>query len=793
MACPSAGGATLLAAPSYAELPPLAEVQNRPAGAFMTESDPQLPAETPSAGRNRLVLVVYTVSIFVSALLLFSVQPLFTKMVLPRLGGSPAVWSVAMVFFQSLLLAGYVYAHLLMRINSRVIPIVVHLVLLVAAFVTLPLAISASWGDPPTGGYALWLLGLFVASIGLPFFALAANNPLLQAWFVRTGHPDGADPYFLYASSNIGSFLALLSYPLALEPLFSLRTQNLIWTGGYGLLIVLIAACGFLLWRAPASAVMHNAAAESHAPPPSFALRARWIFLAAVPSGLLIAVTAHISTDVAAAPLLWVLPLSLYLLTWVLVFQQRPWLPHKWVLWAQPAAIAGVIVLLAFGGEQNLLLTVGGHQLCFFVIAMACHGELARTRPPAKYLTGFYVALSFGGMIGGLFAGLIAPNLFSWVAEYPILIVLATLCRPPAGERLPVLSRLIWPLVVALALLLIVPSQIRGETFDWLEEHRVYVAGSVAVFGMLLALGLNSARLKLAAVAALALVLVRVYPAEEGRVDTVRSFFGVHKILTTPTGQYHVLLHGTTIHGAEKFQNDDGTPVQGRPEPITYYHKDGGIGQAVTAMRERKGAPLRVAAIGLGSGTLACVELPGETWKFFEIDQSMVDTARDPKYFTYVQQCRPDLKPVIGDARLTFAREPDGVYDLIIVDAYSSDAIPIHLATQEAMKIYKDKLAPHGAVLMHVSNRHLELASVVVGIADANGMNSWVYNEDSGRDSEYIFATNVVVSAREEEDVGDLASSDKWEETNPTANQRVWTDDYCNVLGAVYRRLRDGE
>jgi len=753
----------------------------------------ELPHDQPSVSRNRLVLLTYTAAIFVSALLLFSVQPLFTKMVLPRLGGSPAVWSVAMVFFQSLLLAGYVYAHLLMRIKSRVIPIVVHLVLLIIAFSTLPLAIAARWGEPPTSGYAIWLLGLFTASIGLPFFALAANNPLLQAWFVRTGHPDGADPYFLYASSNIGSFLALLSYPLALEPLFSLRTQNLIWTGGCGLLIVLIAACGYLLWRAPASSIVHNAAVESDAPPPSFAARARWIFLAAVPSGLLIAVTAHISTDVAAAPLLWVLPLSLYLLTWVLVFQQRPWLPHKWVLWAQPAAIAGVIVLLAIGGEQNLLLTLGGHQVCFFVIAMACHGELARTRPPAKYLTGFYVALSFGGMIGGLFAGLIAPNVFSWIAEYPILIVLAALCRPIQDERWPRLSRLIWPLAFVLALVLLVPSQMKGETFDWFEEHRVYVAGGVAAFAMLLALALNTARLKLAALATLALALIRVYPADEGRVDTVRSFFGVHKIVTTPHGQYHVLLHGTTIHGAQKFQNDDGKPVEGRPEPISYYQKDGGIGQAVAAIRERKGGPLRAAAIGLGSGTLACVGQPGEDWKFFEIDQSMVDTARDPKYFTYVQKCEPDMKPVMGDARLTFAREPDGVYDLIVVDAYSSDAIPIHLATEEAMAIYKSKLAPHGAVLMHVSNRHLELASVVVGIADANDMKSWVYNEDSGRDGEYIFATNVVVSARDEADVGSLASSDKWEETDPTENQRVWTDDYCNVLGAVYRRLRDGE
>jgi hypothetical protein len=758
----------------------------------MPSPDISAVTDTVSARRNRLLLVVYTAAIFVSALLLFSVQPLFTKMVLPRLGGSPAVWSVAMVFFQSLLLGGYAYAHFLMQIRNRMIPVAIHLVLLVIALLTLPLSIAGGWGEPPNSGYAVWLLGLFAVSIGLPFFALAANNPLLQAWFVRTGHPNGPDPYFLYASSNIGSFLALLSYPVLLEPLFTLRTQNLIWTGGYALLILLIASCGVLLLRSPMSAAVDVLAEHTDTPPPPWILRARWIFLAAVPSGLLIAVTAHISTDVAAAPLLWVLPLSLYLLTWVLVFQSRPLLPHQWMLRLQPLAIAGVIVLLAIGGEQNLLLTLGGHQLCFFIIAMACHGELARTRPAAKYLTGFYVALSFGGMLGGLFAGLIAPFAFSWIAEYPILLALAALCRPPGGdERLPRWSGWYWPFLAVLAVVLIPPTG--GSIMAGIAEYRVWVIGAVGVLSALLALGLNASRWKIFATVAVALLLLRAYPSDDGRVETVRSFFGVHKIVVTPHGQYHVLMHGTTIHGAQKFQNDDGTPVTGRPEPITYYHKDGGIGLAITAIRARKGAPLRVAVIGLGAGTLTCASAPGETWKFFEIDQSMVDTARDPRYFTYIQNCAPDLKPVMGDARLTFAREPDGVYDLIIVDAYSSDAIPIHLATQEAMKIYKDKLAPQGAVLMHVSNRHLELASVVVGIADANGLKSWVYSEDSNRDSEYIFATSVVVSAREEADVGNLASSDLWADTDADKNQRVWTDDYSNVLGAVYRRLRDGE
>src|SRR5882757_7308492 len=270
---------------------PAAGARRVQAGAFMNSPDRSAVTDQPSIRRNRLVLIVYTSAIFVSALLLFSVQPLFTKMVLPRLGGSPAVWSVAMVFFQSLLLAGYAYAHYLMQIRNRVIPVAAHLVLLVIALLTLPLSIANGWGEPPASGYAFWLLGLFAVSIGLPFFALAANNPLLQAWFVRTGHPNGPDPYFLYASSNIGSFLALLSYPVLLEPMFTLRTQNLIWTGGYGLLIVLIASCGVLLLRSPATAAIDTLADDTDAPAPPWILRARWIFLAAVPSGLLIAVT----------------------------------------------------------------------------------------------------------------------------------------------------------------------------------------------------------------------------------------------------------------------------------------------------------------------------------------------------------------------------------------------------------------------------------------------------------------------------------------------------------------------
>ncbi len=632
-------------------------------------------------------------------------------------------------------------------------------------------------------------MGLFAVTIGLPFFALAANNPLLQAWFVRAGHPAARDPYFLYASSNIGSFLALLSYPVLLEPMFSLRMQNLLWTCGYGLLIVLIAGCGVLLLRAPPYQTVESTTGGAAAPAINWASRGRWVFLAAVPSGLLIAVTAHISTDVAAAPLLWVLPLSVYLLTWVLVFQARPLLPHRWMLLLQPLAIVCIIVLLA-GGERNLFVLLGGHLLCFFVIAMACHGELARTRPPAQHLTGFYVALSFGGMVGGLFAGLIAPFSFSWIAEYPILLALAALCRPEDQAPAPRWGRWYWGALAFLAVMLIAPSYLSAEAAQYLDHFRMPIIIAVAIAAMIAAIILKAGRWKFAATIALALLLIRILPGDRGHIETVRSFFGVHKIVVTTDGRYHLLAHGTAVHGAEKVLNDDGTPVTGRPDAISYYYKESGISRAIAAVRARKGGSLRAAVIGLGSAALACASQPGENWKFFEIDQAIVDIARDPNRFSFIQKCHPDLQPVMGDARLTFAKEPDGVYDLIVVDAYSSDAIPVHLATREAMTIYKSKLAPHGAIVVHVSNRHLELASVIVGIADANNLKSWVYLDNPRRETEYIFANNVVISARDESDVGDIAHSNAWKAASPDKLQRVWTDDYSNILGAVWRRMR---
>src|SRR5258708_1696826 len=501
---------------------------------------------------------------------------------------------------------------LLMTIRNRVIPVIVHLTLLIIALLTLPLAIGESWSSPPESGYALWLSGLFAVTIGLPFFALAANNPLLQAWFVRAGHPAARDPYFLYASSNIGSFLALLSYPALLKPMLSLRMQNLLWTCGYGLLIVLIAGCGILLLRAPPCQTLESTTGAAAAPAINWASRGRWVFLAAVPSGLLIAVTAHISTDVAAAPLLWVLPLSVYLLTWVLVFQARPLLPHRSMFLLQPLAIVSVIMLLAGGTERNLFVLLGGHLFCFFVIAMACHGELARTRPPAQHLTGFYVALSLGGMVGGLFAGLIAPFSFSWIAEYPILLALAALCRPGNQAPAPRWGHWYWGALTLLAVMLIAPSYLSAEAAQYLDHFRMPIIIAVAIAAMIAAIILKVGRWKFAATIGLALLLIRILPGDRGHVETVRSFFGVHKIVATTDGRYHLLMHGTTVHGGEKVLNDDGTPVTGRPEAISYYYKESGISRAIAAVPARKAGPLRAAVIALGSAAVACASQPSQ-------------------------------------------------------------------------------------------------------------------------------------------------------------------------------------
>jgi hypothetical protein len=754
------------------------------------------------AESHGFLLGTYAAAIFLSAALLFSVQPLFAKMVLPRLGGSPQVWSVAMVFFQAALLAGYAYAHLLTSHLPGRLSVIVHVALMIVATFALPLAIAGGWGRPPARGETLWLLGLFAVSIGVPFFALSANGPLLQAWFARTGHPAAGDPYFLYAASNVGSFLALISYPFAIEPLTRLGDQTRMWSAGFFTLIVLIAGCGVLLMRsrnalpdsdapptraaAPVEAVQGAHAEPRPDAPPTWRDAATWVALAAIPSGLLIAVTAHVSTDVAASPLLWVIPLALYLLTFVIVFQSKPLLPHRYVVMVEPAFIIGLVAVLVYSGLDYILLTIAANIVAFFVIALTCHGELARRRPAARHLTAFYMWMSTGGMIGGIAAGLIAPHIFRWVAEYPILIVLAILCRP--GLRL---GRDKWhPYVWAALAPLVLAVFVAGPVLGYQLDDKPY---KIAI-GVLLAISLVFwlDPLKFAVMIALAFIVVRLYEPDVGGRDYVRSFFGVHKITETTDGQFRTLMHGTTEHGAQRIRNAAGEPIVGRPEPLTYYHVNSPIAQGIKAVRERKNGPIRLAIVGLGTASTACLTEPGDRLTYYEIDPAVVSIARDPKRFTFLAECKPDASIILGDARLTLADAPDEAYDVIVVDAFTSDAIPVHLVTREAMAIYLKKLAPNGLILMHVSNRHMELASVVAGIANANGLVTWVNDGSSEEDdANYKFSSTVAAVARSEDDFSkDMEEDDEWQEQEPDEDQWVWTDDYSNIIGAMIRQLR---
>jgi hypothetical protein len=742
--------------------------------------------------RHALIRALYIATVFASAALLFVVQPMFTKMVLPRLGGAPAVWSVAMVFFQATLLAGYAYAHGLIRLARPQVGLAIHVAVMVGAVFVLPLAIAQGWDAAPQRGEAFWLLGLFAASIGLPFFALSASAPLLQAWFARTDHPRAANPYFLYAASNVGSFLALISYPLALEPLTRLTDQSRAWSVGFCILILLMAACGIVFVRAGRT----RAAAEPHeatAPPPARRVVA-WMVLAAVPAGLLVAVTAHISTDIGAVPLLWVVPLALYLATFVIVFSARPIIPHRLVLLVQPFFLVALAATLVLQAAHSILVQIAINLAAFFVIALTCHGELAKRRPPAEYLTTFYLWMSAGGMIGGLCAALIAPLVFNWIAEYPLLIVLAALCRP--GLSFP-LGRREWTLIAcaaALALYLAAPAL--GFGFDVDERTFQIVVGGLLLLAIVVELFSWQAPLAFAALIAITFMLARIYEPDAGRYQTVRSFFGVLKMMQTIDNKFRVLMHGTTIHGAERMADIEAFPADRTPEPLTYYHANSALTRALEAARTRKGEPMRVAVVGLGTGTFVCWAQPGDRWEIYEIDPAVVRITAEQKRFTFLVSCTPQAPIIMGDARLKLAEAPDGAYDLIMVDAFSSDTIPIHLLTREAMAVYLAKLAPHGMVVMHVSNRHLELSSVVAGIAQANGLktrtNPGTVNDEHEEDGAYKFTSTIVIAARTDEDFGVLGEGDfAWPVVSARPGQRVWTDDYSNIVGAILRHMRD--
>jgi hypothetical protein len=736
------------------------------------------------------VLPLFALTIFLSALLLFAIEPMFAKMALPLLGGSPSVWSVAMVFFQVLMLAGYSYAHGLTRWLSMRAGAAVHLCVLAMAFACMPISLRFADAPPLTIDPTLWLIVVFAASIGLPFFALSAQAPLLQSWFASARHSKSSDPYFLYAASNIGSFISLLAYPFLVEPFLGLMAQRGLVTILFVVLALMMALAaiatliGGVGGRRPDDAT--PATTDSAATPVSARTMLSWIALSFVPSGLLVAVTAHISTDVAAAPLLWVMPLGLYLLTFVLTFRPQCFLGDARL--GMATAWSGAVALMMLGLRPGVaVLGLVVHLGAFFCIALMCHRALYRSRPDARSLTIFYFSMSLGGALGGLFAGLIAPKIFSSVAEYPLLIVAALALRPGTWANLRST-----PPKVALALAAWIAALILAGHVAMALTDSSLIALKVC-FGALGALSLLVWREAAASAAvglAMALQLTWL-PSLDETAESYRSFFGVNRVMEIRDGQFRALVHGTTIHGAIRIREADGTPSVGRPTPATYYLPDGPLGDAVAAARETHGALRHIAVVGLGAGALACDTRAGEPITFYEIDPIVARLASDPSRFRYLRDCAPNAKLVMGDARLTLGAQSE-VSDVIVVDAFSSDAIPVHLLTREAIALYLSKLDEHGLLVMHVSNNQMEFSGLIAREAADLGLVAYERSEDnvSPNDRDMRMASEAVALARREADLGPLRGKRGWREIQPDPAIRAWTDDYSSILAAIFAKLR---
>lgn len=740
---------------------------------------------------------LFALTVFSSAALVFLVQPMVAKLVLPLLGGSPSVWNTSMAFFQIALLAGYAYAHVLQRIPSVRGQAMAHVVALVVAAVALPLRVNGLAGPPSSDHPNLWLLAVLGLSIGAPFAVLSATAPLVQAWYARTtGAAEGKEPYVLYAASNLGSLIALLAYPIVVEPLTTLVGQRYGWSAAYGLFVVLIGGLAIAVSRAQAVDIAH---AGTTAPPPTWRQRLIWIGLAAIPSSLMLGVSTYITTDVASAPFLWVLPLALYLATFIIAFQARPAISPPITLALQAAAIAGCVAMLPFRSTSfGLLLVV--HLAAFFLTALMCHQRLVARRPDPAHLTEFYLCLSVGGVVGGAFNAFVAPVVFNDVWEYPIVLVLSCLARPWGDmNRIPIWT---WAMLVV-GVLAAVGTPI-AVTFASRHVSTASVVGSfdqAELFDMgmktLLTLAVLSAfMIRRHAILMFAVLAILSYAAETAadRTDTReswRSFFGVMKrsetYLPSIGGDVKMLAHGTTLHGAQA------QDPRYRCRPMLYYTPSTPIGQ-VFRTKAGQVSNLRIGAVGLGTGTVAAFTRPGDHLTFFEIDPMVIRVSNDPKNFTYTTECaKGRIDYVVGDARLTVAKQPAEAFDILLIDAFSSDAVPAHLLTVEAVRGYLTKLKPDGILILHLSNRNLELLGPAQAVARAAGGWALLQNyrpPERDLDGTWESAEDAVIVARNHAALETYVRSGQWQKADPF-RARPWTDDYTNLAGALYAHLKD--
>lgn len=701
---------------------------------------------------------LYALAAFLAASLLFLVQPMVAQRLLPIVGGTPQVWTVCMLFFQAVLLVGYLYAHVATTRLSPRAQAAVHVIVVALAGVSLPIALPAVLAMPASDAPVFWLLGVLAVMVGLPFFAVSSMGPTLQRWFSQTSHAEAGDPYFLYAASNAGSAVGLLAYPVVLQRVATLGEQSLVWTIGYAALAAVVIACGLAMLRRPAPNRPDGTAPEHETI--TWRRRAWWVFLAFVPSSLMLGVTQHVTTDVAAVPMLWVVPLLLYLVTMTMAFSRRFGVSARRTGAVLPVLGVALGVLLVMNYRGSMMLSLCVHGAFFVVAALLCHQRLADDRPSAARLTEYFLLVSLGGVLGGIFNGLAAPLLFDRLIEYPIAIGLAMLACPGLGAAL--------------------------------RDRRLPAAGAHA--------GL--------AVGVLTAACASLYLARGGVVLlTERTLFGSHQVVAQDrpkfanAGGWHRLAHGTTVHGVQARFDLAPTPADPRERayvqylrgvPTTYFHPTGPLGDAFR-LAQRDG-PVTVGVIGLGAGTMAAYARPGDTMMFFEIDPAVIRIAHEPAYFTYISDAvsrGARVGTVVGDGRLTIAGRPPGeAFDLFIIDAFTSDAIPVHLLTLEAFRdVYLPRLREHGVIAINVSNRHLDLQPVLASIAHELGLASYgrvdrclpEQKAEAKEDSIWV------AMARVPADLGVIVSSPGWARLKPDT-RRPWTDDFSDILSVFSPR-----
>jgi spermidine synthase len=717
-----------------------------------------------------LAPAVFTAALFGSAFLLFWIEPLIARMLLPHLGGSQSVWNICLVFFQAILLLGYTYAYVLTRFSSLRQQVIAHTIMMAAGAGFLPVVVASDWSPSTADSPVLALFGILLLLLGLPFFALSANAPLLQQWYGAAAGRRARNPFLLYAVSNAGSLAALLAYPVIVEPNLTLSRQTALWTDGYFALIGMIVLAGFL--AAFGQPDRQSAAVTSATTPaPAWPLRLKWLVYAALPSSLLLGVTGYVTADVAPFPFLWILPLSLYLLSFILTFSERRLLDHALAIKLLPLAIilAGAGFLVSW---VSLLAAVCIEFAAYFLIAIVCNGELARTKPHPDHLTEFYFWLSLGGVVGGVLTVLVSPLLFKDFVEYPLALSLTCLLMPgEADNRQNAYAR--WIMAGAIIIVVIQP---------FASINRIISGGTILV-GLVLA-GYCAAAAKPRNPLLIALALLLALQSERlllMRYGSIilrdRSFYGVYTVTEDQNAGYRMMFHGPTLHGVELIDPK-------KYQPLTYYAAKGPLGDVMRNAGRRSKA---VAVIGLGIGSTGCYATAGQSWTFYELDPLVEEIATDSGLFHSLDRCVPKARIVLGDGRLKLAEAGHAKYDLLILDAFSSDAIPVHLLTREAFNGYASALKAHGVMAIHITNRHFDLAPVISRAAPEAGFVTYErdFTPPSGTDPALISPSRWMVLARNPNDLRRIVANPGWQLIVPGPDTKLWTDDYSNVLSAL--------